>query len=96
MHDGENGSDDESLQYMSETDLMVELMDLLSQDGISDNKLLKILDYQDSRLSRFSIMSSGCFRKRIDWCGPIMWAVRRGRTLHDYTVEPSVHGGQAT
>ena len=59
MHDGENGSDDESLQYMSETDLMVELMDLLSQDGISDNKLLKILEYQDSRLCRAGAFGSG-------------------------------------
>jgi hypothetical protein len=37
MHEDENGNGDESLQDMAETDLMVELMDLLSQDGISDD-----------------------------------------------------------
>ena len=51
MGDDENGNDDESLQHMSETDLMVELMDLLSQDGISDNKLRKVLAYVERVLS---------------------------------------------
>ena len=45
MHDDENGTDDNSLHNLSEADLLAELMDLMSREGISDNKLRKILDY---------------------------------------------------
>ena len=45
MHNDEDGNGDESLQDMSETDMMIELMDLISQPGISDKKLRKILAY---------------------------------------------------
>ena len=47
LHDDENGNDNR----MTETDMMIELMDLLSQDGISDNKFRKILDYVERALS---------------------------------------------
>ena len=50
MHDDENGNDHKS-QQMSETDMMVEFMDLMSQDGASDNKLRKILDYVERVLT---------------------------------------------
>lgn len=57
MHDDENGNDDKSLQDISEADMLVEFMDLMSQKGISDYKP-----------ARFSIMSSALFRRgvRID------------------------------
>ncbi|HET8669573.1 MAG TPA: hypothetical protein VFM05_02805 [Candidatus Saccharimonadales bacterium] len=43
MHDDENGNDD-LLQDMSESDMLAELIDRISQPGISDDKLRKILD----------------------------------------------------
>ena len=51
MHDDENGNDDKPLQDMSETDILVAFMDLMSQEGISDIKLRKFLDYVESVVS---------------------------------------------
>ena len=44
MNDGENSNNNKSLQGMAGTDMMAELMGLISQEGISDNKVHKILD----------------------------------------------------
>ena len=51
MHDGENGNDNNSLQDMSEADMLAEFMDLMSRDGIINKKLRKILDYVERVLS---------------------------------------------
>lgn len=55
MHDGGNGNDDgsgdKSLQTMSETDRLAELMDLMSQEGNCDDKLRKILAYVERVVS---------------------------------------------
>ena len=51
MHDDENGIGGKSLQAMSESDLLAELMGLMSQEGISDNMLRKILVDGESVLS---------------------------------------------
>jgi hypothetical protein len=52
MRDDEDGNDDMSLQNMSASDMMAELMDLMSQEGISDSKLRRILAYVERVLSR--------------------------------------------
>ena len=51
MHDDENGNDDNSLQDIAEADILPEFMGLISQPGISDNKLRKILAYVERVLS---------------------------------------------
>jgi hypothetical protein len=51
MPDDENGNDDNSPQDMSESDLLTELMGLLSREGISDSKLRKILAHIDRVVS---------------------------------------------
>ena len=51
MHDDEHGNDDKLLQHMSDTDMLAEFMDLISQEGISDNKLRKILAYAERVVS---------------------------------------------
>ena len=51
MPDDENGNHDNPLQEMSVADLLAELMDLMSHDGISDNMPRKILDYVERVVS---------------------------------------------
>ena len=41
----DNGCFDNSLQQICEADMLAELMDLMSQEGISESKFHKILDY---------------------------------------------------
>jgi hypothetical protein len=48
MNDDETGN---HTQDLTEADVMAELMDLISQPGIRDNKLRKILDYVERVLS---------------------------------------------
>ena len=50
MPDYENGIGDKSLEYISETEMMAEFMALISQEGISDKKLPKILAYVEFTL----------------------------------------------
>jgi len=50
MHDDDDGND-MSLQDISESELLVEFMDLMSREGISDYKLRKILDYVERVVS---------------------------------------------
>ena len=52
MHDDEIRNDDKSLQTLSETDMLVEFMDLMSRESISDNKLRQILDYVERVLAQ--------------------------------------------
>ena len=51
MPDDENGKVDNPLQDVSESDLLAELMGLMSREGISDGKLRKILAYVERVLS---------------------------------------------
>jgi hypothetical protein len=46
MHDDESDIED-----MSEADMLAEFMDLMSQEGISDNRLRKILAYVERVVS---------------------------------------------
>ena len=64
MHDDENGNDDKPLQNTSETDMLVEFMDMVRREGISDKKLRKVLDYVERVVSE------------TDWTGPVMCGVR--------------------
>lgn len=51
MPNDETGNDDKSPQDMPESDRLAELMGLMSQEGISDSKLRKILDYVERVVS---------------------------------------------
>ena len=65
MHDDKIGNDGESLKDMSEPDMLAGSMGLMSQEGISDSNLRKIIAY----VERF-------FRSRIDWSGLAMCDLR--------------------